>query len=99
MTENLMKQIVFQAGNISHLFLSPYVDVVKDEGKILLKRHDRNNMIILELNAKNESIYMMLFEKLNTGAKEEEVMELLTAIFGDEADIWYENLIWEGVIE
>ncbi len=99
MNEDLIKQIAFQTDNISLLFLSPYVDVVKNDGQIFLKRHDSKNMIIFEQDVKNEAMYTMLLEKLSNGAKEDELKEILTAIYGDEADIWFENLIWEGIIE
>ena len=99
MNEDFMKQIVFQTDNISLLFLSPYVDVVKTDGQILLKRHDSQNMIVFEPDVRNEAMYTKLLENLSQGAKEEEIKEILTAIYGDEADMWYENLIWEGIIE
>lgn len=99
MNEDFIRQIIFHADNVSRFFLSPYVDVVRNDGGICMKRHDSKNMIVLEPDAEKEALYTALLDQLRSGIGEEELMEILTAIFGDEAEIWYQNLIWEGIIE
>lgn len=99
MIKSWINQKVFTSGNISLMYLSPYVDVVENEDGIIMKRHDGNSMLIIGITSENESIVNTLLQQLKKGITEKELKKTLTELFEKEAENWYHNLVWEGFIE